>query len=513
MSYSINTNIISLATQNSLEKNQSGLATTIQRLSTGLRINSGADDPAGLAIAARMTAQINGVNQAARNANDGTSLTQTANGGLQTISTMLQSMRTLAVQAANGTNTASDRASIQAEISQLQSEVNQVANRTQYNGANILDGSFTNGQFQVGANANQTINVSIGNAQASSIGNNVVRANAATAATTLTQAHLGSANNTIAANVFLAQAITLQGNGTSVTIPNTTLTIGSSGAAVASAVNSASGTTGIKATATTTATLGGFAAGTVSLSLQGAPTAAGAANPVTVSATLATSTDLSGLTNAINAQTGSTGITAIANLTNGTISLNQSQGYDIGVANLTTQGGITVTGTTSAGAAGTAVTLGTAAATTNTATIGAAVSFNAATSFTVSSSVSTSGIFDVASTASGSTLSSVSSIDVTSLTNGIPTGANNALSIIDAALNNISASQANLGALQNRFSYVVNNLNSTALNLTNARSGVQDTNFGTETANLSRSQILQQASTAMLAQANSLPNGVLSLLR
>ena len=167
----INTNISSLNSQRNLTSSQASLATSLQRLSSGLRINSAKDDAAGLAISDRMTSQINGLNQAARNANDGISMTQTAEGGLATATDLLQRMRTLAVQAANGTNSASDRASLQEEVGQLQQELNRVANTTQFNGQNVLDGSLSNAQFQVGANANQTINFSIGNTQASAIGN------------------------------------------------------------------------------------------------------------------------------------------------------------------------------------------------------------------------------------------------------------------------------------------------------------------------------------------------------
>ncbi len=510
----INTNVASLNAQRNLNVSQSALATSLQRLSSGLRINSAKDDAAGLGIADRMTSQINGLDQAARNANDGISLAQTSEGALSSITDSLQRMRELAVQSANGTNSASDRASMQAEVSQLQQEINRVANTTQFNGLNVIDGTMNNAQFQVGANANQTISFSIASAQATAIGNNAVGANAAAAATTLTEAHVGAAK-VIPANVFLQQALTIQGNGTSVTIPNTTLVAGSSGYAVAAAVNAASGSTGVSATATTSATLGGFVGGAVSLVLQGAPTAAGAANPVTVSATLANSTDVSGLAAAINSQLGATGIQAVANTTNGTIALTQSQGYDIGVNNNNAiQTAITVTGTTSAGAAGTpTAALAAAGSNGSGATVGAKVSFNSPGSFTVSSSVATSGIFDVANAAVSSTLNAVSSIDITTLTAGVPTGANSALAVIDSALKNIDSSRAALGALQNRFASTVTNLQTTSENISASRSRIQDTDFAQETANLTRNQILQQAGTAMLAQANSLPQSVLTLLK
>src|SRR3954447_8373196 len=150
----INTNIASLNAQRNLNSSQGALGTSLQRLSSGLRINSAKDDAAGLAISEHFTAQIRGLNQAVRNANDGISLAQTAEGGLSTLGDLLQRMRELAVQAANGTNSASDRTSLQAEVSQIQQEINRVASTTQFNGQNILDGSLGAAQFQVGANAN-----------------------------------------------------------------------------------------------------------------------------------------------------------------------------------------------------------------------------------------------------------------------------------------------------------------------------------------------------------------------
>ncbi|MDD3352508.1 flagellin [Zoogloea sp.] len=511
MAMGINTNVASLNAQRNLTSSQTGLANSLQRLSSGLRINSAKDDAAGLAISDRMTAQINGLNQAARNANDGISLAQTAEGGLGTATDILQRMRTLAVQSANGTNSASDRASLQAEVGQLQQELNRVASTTQFNGQNILDGSLNNAQFQVGANANQTINFSIGSAAATAIGNNKVATTDA-AATLLSEAHKSATADTIEANTFLAQAITIQGNGSSSTIPNTTLTVGSSGHDVAAAINAAAGSTGVTATASTSATLGGFAAGNVSLTLQGAPTSAGAANPVTINATLANATDLSGLISAINTQTGSTGIAAVAGKTAGTIELTQSQGYDIGVMNNTASTALTVTGLKSDGTAGTTQTLAGTGNAGNAATVGASVSFSGPSNFTVSTSVANSGLF-AATTANASTLNAVGSIDLTKMSGNTPQGANDAIAVIDSALANIDNARANLGAMQNRFTTTIANLSTTSENLSASRSRIQDTDFAAETANMTRNQILQQAGTAMLAQANQLPQSVLSLLK
>ncbi|HWJ94229.1 MAG TPA: flagellin [Telluria sp.] len=505
MASTINTNIASLNAQRNLNSSQSALSTSLQRLSSGLRINSAKDDAAGLAISDRMSSQISGLNQAARNANDGISLAQTAEGGLSTATDLLQRMRTLAVQAANGTNSSSDRASVQQEVSQLQQELNRVANTTQFNGQNLLDGTLNNAQFQVGANSNQTINFSIGSAQASSIGNNTLAKNTGG---TMVDAIASTVSGSIAANNVASGTLTIQGNGNSSGALN--IAKGASGKAIVDSVNAASGLTGVTASATTEATLSDFTAGTVTLALQGAPTSAGAANPVTVTATLNSATDVAGLTKAINDQAGSTGITAVADLTTGKIKLTQSQGYDIGVRNLAGGTGVKVTGAAAAdGGNGTPIAL-TAPGAGDAITVGAKVTFDSSTSFTTTTTAA--GITATTGTTT-SQLSSVASIDVTSMTSGIPTGANNALKIIDSALANISNARASLGAVQNRFTNTISNLQATSENLSAARSRIQDTDFAAETASMTRGQILQQAGTAMLAQANSLPNGVLSLLR
>lgn len=511
----INTNISSLNSQRNLTTSQTSLATSLQRLSSGLRINSAKDDAAGLAISDRMTGQINGLNQATRNANDGISLAQTAEGGLGTATDLLQRMRTLAVQSANGTNSSSDRASLQEEVGQLQQELNRVANTTQFNGQNILDGSLNNAQFQVGANANQTINFSIGSAQAGSIGNNSI---AKTSVGTMVDAKAGTGTAGTAADIIAnsvaGQNVTIQGNGAS--SGALAITAGDSAKSIAAQVNAASGATGVTATATTTATLSNFAnTGLVSFILQGAPTAANAANPITVSAQVNNPKDLSALAKAINDQSGTTGITAVADLTKGEIALTQSQGYDIGVVNLGAAAaggtGVKVTGAALAdGGTGTAITLTATTVASSSATVGGRVSFQSPTSFTATASGV--GILD-ATTAISSGLQSVASIDITTVSNGIPTGANSALQIIDSALANLSSSKASLGALQNRFASVVTNLSTTSENLSAARSRILDADFASETASLTRGQILQQAGTAMLAQANALPNGVLALLR
>lgn len=500
MSQVINTNVPSLNAQRNLATSQSSLATSLQRLSSGLRINSAKDDAAGLAISERMTSQIRGLDQARRNANDGISLAQTAEGGLGTAGDLLQRMRELAVQSANSTNSASDRQSLQAEVSQLQQELNRVATTTQFNGQNVLDGSLTSAQFQVGANANQTINVGIASAKGSDIGNYALSsASGVGTSSAATAAAAAAANSNLA-----TQVLTVAGNGQTSTV---NVTAGQSLKTVADNVNAQTATTGVSATAQTAATLSGLVtAGTLTFNLYGANSTA-----VSIGATVSSTTDMSPLAAAINAQTATTGITATVNA--GTVTLNSKDGYDIKIENFLnsagTGGTINMQGldpfaatTTTSGAA---QTLGGATGT-DSSTVGGQLKFSSSNGYTVTTSVATT-LF-AAATPQASTLSSVSSIDISTLA-----GANNALATVDAALTSINSSRASLGALQNRFSTTISNLQTTSENLSAARSRIRDADFAQETANLTRNQVLQQAGVAMLAQANALPNQVLTLLR
>ena len=510
----INTNIISLQTQDNLANSQSSLATSIQRLSSGLKINTAADDPAGLAIASRMQSQVNGLNQATQNANNGVSMLQTADGGLASTTSLLQSMRSLAVEAANGTNSSTDLASLQTEITQLQAQIGQVSSQTQYNGINLLDGSSSNTQFQVGANAGQVINVSIQSAATNALGSNQI-----TSAAALTSPVAATANSTglttVANGQLTAQTISL--TGTSPTATTVTTSVGESAQAVAAQINTSTTggatPTGITATASTTATLTFGASGSQSITLGGGLDANG--NPVPYQAISASytagSTDAySAMANAINTYSATTGITATVVANNGGITLSNTTGADIAVTNQNTTAANTVSVTNNSTTISLAAnaTPGTSA---NATTVGGSISLSSATGFSVDGSGSATGFFSSGN--AGSTLNTVASINVTSLTNGSPTGANQAIEIIDGAIQQIDTNRAQIGAYENRFTATISNLQTSTLNITSALSTVQDTNFASETANLSRGQILQQAGTAMLAQANSLPNGVLALLR
>ncbi|HWJ05886.1 MAG TPA: flagellin [Steroidobacteraceae bacterium] len=375
----INTNVMSLNAQRNLNTSGSQLATSLQRLSSGLRINSAKDDAAGLAISERFTAQIRGLNQAARNANDGISLAQTAEGALGEIGNNLQRIRELAVQASNATNSQTDRDAIQVEVDQLKEEIQRVASTTKFNGVALLNGSQPSFTFQVGADAGEVITVSgLPNAQTAQLGGTITSYTASVGAATLTD-------------------------------------------------------------------LDAIAAGGVLVNGQdiGAIAAAGTAQE-----------RASQLVDAFNRVSPQSGVSA--SLEGGTITLRGAATFAI------------------TGSANDAATAGFANAT---------------------APVSTP-------------MAGVASADVSGFANAQLT-----IQMMDAALSEVNSARASLGAVQNRFSSVVANLSTTSENLSASRSRILDADFAAETANMTRSQILQQAGTAILAQANSVPQNVLSLLR
>ena len=478
----INTNIASLNAQRNLNSSQGALQTSLQRLSSGLRINSAKDDAAGLAISDRMTSQIRGMNQAARNANDGISLAQTAEGALSEIGNNLQRIRELAVQSANATNSTSDRAALDAETSQLTAEISRVAGNASFNGVHLLDGTFQNQAFQVGANANETINISqIGDARASGLGSHTLSTTGTVMGTVVT----GSTNNGIAAETDL----TLTTANGSTTAP-ISYAANAGADAIASAINTAASSVGVTATATNSATLSGLsAAGTVSFTLNGQNISVAVANP----------TDLTDLAAAINGVSGSTGVTAsfTSSTSKNSLTLSTSDGRNIGLSNFANS----TVGNDSISFSGTTLTEGGTVTAVKTGTVALSSSKGAITTANANTDVFGAAV-------SNSSFSSLAGVSLTTAS-----GAQNAISVIDAALASVNSSRADLGAIQNRFTSAVSNLQTTSENLSASRSRIQDTDFAAETATLTRGQILQQAGTAMLAQANSLPNGVLALLR
>ncbi len=489
MSQVINTNVASLNAQRNLNTSQGQLATSLQRLSSGLRINSAKDDAAGLAISERFTTQIRGINQAVRNANDGISLAQTAEGALAEVTNNLQRIRQLAVQSANATNSASDRAALDAEVQQRIAEITRVSSQTQFNGLNLLDGSFSAQRFQVGANAGQNIEISnIVDSRAAALGSNVL----ATGGTAM--------NRAAAASVDLGAAvISLESDLTLTTAQGGTTTAisygGNAGAdGIAAAINNAGATVGLSAVATNTATLSNLGgAGTVTMNLNGQA----------ITANVASTGDLSAIVAAVNGVQGTTGVSAsFADPTNkAVITLSTTDGRDIRILdfdNTATAKTVNVTG-----GSGAAVTL-TGGTTDSTRVVGNVEIFSSKGAIT--SANANMDVFSAATAASA--FSAVASASVTTAQN-----AENALRVIDQALQQVNSGRADLGAIQNRFESVIANLQTTSENLSASRSRIMDTDFAAETANLTRAQILQQAGVAMLAQANALPQNVLSLLR
>ena len=484
----INTNVESLNSQRNLNTSQTQLATSLQRLSSGLRINSAKDDAAGLAISDRFTAQIRGLNQAARNANDGISLAQTAEGALAEIGNNLQRIRELAVQSANATNSASDRASLDAEAAQLVAEITRVSSQTSFNGLNLLDGSFTAQNFQVGANANQTISVtSIADARSTALGSNILLAAGTLLGTTKAAAADLTGGNLVAVEAGLT--INTVNGGTTAAFGYAAL---ADAKAIAAAVNTNAAAVGVTATATNSATVSGLsAAGTVSFTLGGTASAA-------ISAAVTDPTDLTALVGAINGAAGTTKITATFTSTSAknSITLTSSDGSDISILNYANTSA--VVGDTLA-FSGVTLTEG---------TNDSSIKIGSVSLDSSKGAITLAGHnADVFNTAT-STFSSVAGLSLTTAANS-----QLALAVVDAALSQISGSRGSLGAVQNRFSSAIANLQTTSENLSASRSRIQDADFAAETASLTRNQVLQQAGVAILAQANALPQQVLSLLR
>jgi flagellin len=473
MALVINTNVMSLNAQRNLSTSANQLATSLQRLSSGLRINSAKDDAAGLAISERLTSQINGLTVAARNANDGISLAQTAEGDLAQIGNNLQRMRELAVQSANASNSASDRAALNAEVQQLAEEIDRVAQASSFNGVKLLDGSFQAQTFQVGANATATDQITVSaitNARSSALGafNGFQATNQALTTGGTFSVDTGAGAVTVAGGATLSDTKSLV---------NAINSQGIQGLTAHADATVATGTVGAAASAS----------GNSTLTINGIQ--------ITIAGSASSATNVANAVTAINAQSAATGVTAVD--TGAGLELTAADGRNIAVANFAAGG---ATGATLAS-------YGLGGLTTTTATFDVSyVAPNDVTSITFGGTAVT-GLGTAANTIA-QTGTAISAIDVTTADN-----ARNALASIDAALSQISGARASLGATQNRFQSVVSSLQTTAENLTASRSRIQDADFASETAAMTKAQILQQAGTAMVAQANSAPQNVLSLLR
>jgi len=495
MALGINTNVASLSAQNQLSRSQNQSNQALERLSSGLRINSAKDDAAGLAISNRFESQIRGLNQATRNANDGISLAQTAEGALGETSNILQRVRELAVQSANASNSSSDRQALQDEVNQLTSELDRIATTTNFNGQKLFDGSFGSVQFQVGANANETISASTSNLRTDKYGNNQVIASGSAAGTA---ASGGTANNavtsgSVAINGYLgSEDIAIAANATSKDI--------------AADINAKTADTGVTATARTEVDLSFAASGSYTLNLTSENSDA---QSVSFTLDSATGQDaLSAAVAAINDQSSKTGISAQVADDGASVVLTNETGADITVGDTAVQNAGVVSVTKQyrdddgvLQNAGSAVTL--AADTTAQETVSSGyLQLDSDRSFAVD--VTASNAFANV----GSEMRKVSELDVTSFES-----ATQALKTVDAALNNISSQRAKFGAIQSRFESTISNLESTSTNLSAAQSRILDADFAAETAKLSKAQVLQQAGISVLAQANARPQQVLSLLQ
>ncbi len=486
----VNTNIYSINAQRNLNKTQSLLQRSLQRLSSGLRINSAKDDAAGLAIATRMQAQIKGLAMAMKNANDGISLAQTAEGALDEYTAILQRMRELAVQSANDTNTGADRASLQKEVDQLKQELQRIANTTTFNEMTLLDGTFSAMSFHIGAYERQVINVDLASMRTDDVGSYEVK--------TATGDNTISAANQATTNYVAAQTLTIKGY-----LGEADVTVGDGDTAkdIAQAVNDKVDSTGVTATAITYAKITVSDADTFSFKIEGYGSA-------TVTATV-TATDLSNLAEAINAVAGTTGVSAILSDDKSSITLVNYQGEDIKFSDFSSDGSATidVQGLAADGetASGAAVTLNDDDASHKIATVGGNVIFDSPKSYKISTDT-TGSLFTAEDNAS--TLNAVSAVDIST-----KDGANDAIKIIDGALAVVSDLRAYLGAIQNRLESTIRNLASVHENISASRSRIMDADFAAETANLTKAQILQQAGTAVLAQANMIPQQALTLLQ
>ena len=398
MSLTVNTNIASLNTQRNLSNSSDALSTSLQRLSTGSRINSAKDDAAGLQISNRLTSQVNGLGVAVRNANDGISLAQTAEGALQQSTNILQRMRDLSLQSANGSNSDSERTALNSEVGQLKKELDRISNTTTFGGRQLLDGSFGTSSFQVGSAANEIISVGIKEMSSKSLESQhyVSTVVAPTVATTVTTAGDVAIGFTVDGKAFTATA---------------SLSVGDDQKAVSQKIAAAINDTN--------SGIGAFVQ---------------ADNSLNVVSKLAAKGDGTGALTALTVANSAVAGKVPAGVTQGAVDVN-------------------------------------------------------------------------------SAVADVSKLKVSNIDLATAEGAQKAVIAIDDAIKSIDAQRADLGAVQNRFENTIANLQNISENVSAARGRIQDTDFAAETANLSKNQVLQQAGTAILAQANQLPQAVLSLLR
>jgi flagellin len=472
MALTVNTNTASVSTQGNLNKASSALATSMQRLSSGLRINSAKDDAAGLQISNRLTSQINGLGQAVKNVNDGISIAQTAEGAMQASTDILQKMRTLALSSSTGSLSADDRKSNNDEYQALTAELTRIAETTTFGGQKLLDGSYGTKAIQVGANANETINLSLENVAANNIGSQQLKSVA-----------IAPGAGTVGG------AIVVTGNGQEGTY---TATAKDSAKTIASNLQGIIG--GLSATASTEAKF------TVDATAAAAAPASFTLTVGGASVEFKGVTSQAGLADQLKSNAAKLGISVNFDESKKTLEIKSDTGENIVVSASTAPGSVSVAAKDGAGEYGAAVALA------DDLIVTGQVSLDSAKGYSLSGA-GVAGLFD-ATTGASSTKVTIAETDVTDATK-----AQNALAVIDKAIGSIDSTRSNLGATQNRLTTTADNLQNIQKNSTAARSTIQDVDFAAETAELTKQQTLQSASTAILSQANQLPSAVLKLLQ
>jgi flagellin len=484
----INTNLSALNAQRQLGSTSQSLSRSFERLSSGLRINGAKDDAAGLSITTRFSAQIRGLNQAVRNSNDGISLAQTAEGALNETTNILQRMRELSVQSANDTNNDSDRASLQAEVAQLKSELDRIAETTNFNGNKILDGNFLSRDIQVGANVGETINVSIAGMSTTDMARQVRVDTGAVGGIVLGGADIkfvSSMPGADPAGSFIRGAIAADDQ------VSTSLNA-QSAIAMSAAINSSTEFTGVRAIVGETSVI--MANAIAASTLDGTDFITLNDQKITGFEVQANDADGS-LKDAINAVSDETGVVASLDKDSKLV-LTASDGRNIEFS------------TSAAGIAGNLLAVDTV--TTGNLTLQSDYQFDIEHTAAGHTALA---LTDLGAAGAGTIVLGVNSDkSVTSVDISSRGGAVEALDVLDLALENVSAARADLGALQNRLESTINNLSTTSENLSASRSRILDADFAQETAQLSRNQIIQQAGVSILAQANQQPQIALSLL-
>ncbi len=494
---SVNTNLASLNAQINLNTSGTDYSRALQRLSSGLRINSAADDAAGLAISTRLSSQVRGLNQAIRNANDGQALLGTAEGALNEITNIVTRVKELAVQSANSTNSSTDRSSLNSEVTALVSEVTRIATQTKFGNTSLLDGTFS-GQFQVGTSSGQTVAASLGNFRATALSTNYASQSVSLSSDVIAQFTSSATTFTGLTSTGLFLSGTSGSSYTRATVAgdDTVSNTGNAASAIAVAkvVNEATPSTGVTAVVTqaSTTVAGLF---TSAVNIDGT-TQTLKINGTSVVVSIGTATTgINQLVSAINAQVSGV-VAASANATGFTLTAADGRNISVQILGTSTTGSVSldIFNETAAGFMSTEHVVARGG-----------VTLQSSATFTSTPAVATQVTGSGTATAVSTALSSV---DISTAS-----GANQALYVADGILDSISTSRGGIGAIENRLTSTVSNLSVVSEKVSDAKSRITDADFAAETANLTKAQILQQAGVSILSQANSAPQLILKLLQ